>query len=77
MIVYDPYLILQVVIYILQEIYNFIFISVFYELQVWKYQGTNQLGDGALERIHMDVQTGEGLTDTDFVLAGGADGSLR
>lgn len=49
----------------------------FYELQVWKYQGTNQLGDGALERIRMDVQTGEGLTDTDFVLAGGADGSLR
>ncbi|KAL6283015.1 hypothetical protein ACE6H2_013944 [Prunus campanulata] len=43
---------------------------------VWKYQGTNQLGDGALERIRMDVQTGEGLTDTDFVLAGGADGSL-
>ncbi|XP_016648196.1 PREDICTED: uncharacterized protein LOC103325475 [Prunus mume] len=43
---------------------------------VWKYQGTNQLGDGALERIRMDVQTGEELTDTDFVLAGGADGSL-
>ncbi|CAL9016325.1 unnamed protein product, partial [Prunus brigantina] len=43
---------------------------------VWKYQGTNQLGDGSLERIRMDVQTGEGLTDTDFVLAGGADGSL-
>ncbi|KAL6292859.1 hypothetical protein ACE6H2_001001 [Prunus campanulata] len=44
---------------------------------VWKYQGTNQLGDGALERIRMDLQTGEGLTDTDFVLASGADGSLR
>ncbi|KAM5587017.1 hypothetical protein ABKV19_005790 [Rosa sericea] len=43
---------------------------------VWKYQGTNKLGDGALERINIDVQTGEGLTDTDFLLAGCRNGSL-
>lgn len=43
---------------------------------VWKYQGTNKLGDGALEWIHIDVQTSEGLTDTDILLAGGRDGSL-
>ncbi|XP_062012233.1 uncharacterized protein LOC133728814 [Rosa rugosa] len=43
---------------------------------VWKYQGTNKLGDGALERINIDVQTGEGLTGTDFLLAGGRNGSL-
>ncbi|KAL6206226.1 hypothetical protein ACLB2K_023475 [Fragaria x ananassa] len=43
---------------------------------VWKYQGTNKLGDGALERINIDVQTGEGLTDRNFLLAGGRDGSL-
>ncbi|PRQ30165.1 hypothetical protein RchiOBHm_Chr5g0021601 [Rosa chinensis] len=36
---------------------------------VWKYQGTNKLGDGALERINIDVQTGEGLTGTDFSLS--------
>lgn len=48
-----------------------------FEFQVWKYQGTNKLGDGALEWIHIDVQTAEGLTDTDILLAGGRDGSLR
>ncbi|XP_050368602.1 uncharacterized protein LOC126786726 [Argentina anserina] len=44
---------------------------------VWKYLGTKKLGDAALERINIEVQTGEGLIDTDFLLAGGRDGSLR
>lgn len=46
-------------------------------LQVWKYQETKELTDGALERIRMDVQTEGGQTDTDFVLAGGMNGSIR
>ncbi|CAN6684106.1 unnamed protein product [Malus baccata var. baccata] len=45
-------------------------------LQVWKYQETKELTDGALERIRMDVQTEGGQTDTDFVLAGGMNGSI-
>ncbi|KAM1266342.1 hypothetical protein ACFX2J_035920 [Malus domestica] len=43
---------------------------------VWKYQETKELTDGALERIRMDVQTEGGQTDTDFVLAGGMNGSI-
>lgn len=46
-------------------------------LQVWKYFGTEKIGDSALERIHVDVQTLEGQTKTDVLLTGGINGSLR
>ncbi|KAF5475361.1 hypothetical protein F2P56_007170 [Juglans regia] len=43
---------------------------------VWKYSETDKIADGALEKIHVDVQTPEGLTETDALLTGGANGSL-
>lgn len=46
-------------------------------MQVWKYSGTEKIGDSALERIHIDVQTQEGQTKTDVLLTGGINGSLR
>ncbi|EXB83247.1 DDB1- and CUL4-associated factor 4 [Morus notabilis] len=45
--------------------------------KVWKYSGTEKIGDSALERIHVDVQTQEGQTKTDVLLTGGINGSLR
>ncbi|XP_024024080.1 DDB1- and CUL4-associated factor 4 isoform X2 [Morus notabilis] len=44
--------------------------------KVWKYSGTEKIGDSALERIHVDVQTQEGQTKTDVLLTGGINGSL-
>lgn len=46
-------------------------------MQVWKYSETDKIADGVLEKIHVDVQTPEGLTETDALLMGGANGSLR
>ncbi|XP_059437327.1 uncharacterized protein LOC132170380 isoform X2 [Corylus avellana] len=43
---------------------------------VWKYSETDKIVDGALEQIHIDVQTPEGQTETDVLLTGGANGSL-
>ncbi|KAG6696256.1 hypothetical protein I3842_09G139100 [Carya illinoinensis] len=43
---------------------------------VWKYSETDKIADGVLEKIHVDVQTPEGLTETDALLMGGANGSL-
>ncbi|KAM6595379.1 hypothetical protein CsatA_005903 [Cannabis sativa] len=44
--------------------------------KVWKYFGTEKIGDSALERINVDVQLLEGQTKTDVLLAGGINGSL-
>lgn len=46
-------------------------------LQVWKYSGTQKIPYGALEQIHMGVQTPEGQTQTDVLLTGGRNNSLR
>jgi WD repeat-containing protein 21A len=46
-------------------------------LQVWKYSETDKIVDGALEQIHIGVQTPEGQTETDVLLTGGVNGSLR
>lgn len=56
----------------------FIFlIYIFFTLQVWKYGGTDKIVNGALEQIRIDVQTLEGQTEMDVLLAGGVHGSLR
>lgn len=44
--------------------------------KVWKYSGTEKIGDSALERIRIDVQLHEGQTTTDVLLTGGINGSL-
>ena len=49
----------------------------FFTLQVWKYGGTDKIVNGALEQIRIDVQTLEGQTEMDVLLAGGVHGSLR
>jgi WD repeat-containing protein 21A len=49
----------------------------FHMVQVWKYSETDKIVDGALEQIHVDVQTPEGQTETDVLLTGGVNGSLR
>lgn len=54
-----------------------VFIIVYHSLQVWKYSGTQNLAYGALEQIHVDVQTPEGQTQTDVLLTGGRNRSLR
>lgn len=46
-------------------------------MQVWKYRDTQKLVDGALEQIYACVQTPEGRTQADLLLAGGINGSLR
>ncbi|XP_048317838.2 uncharacterized protein LOC107411560 isoform X2 [Ziziphus jujuba] len=43
---------------------------------VWKYSGTQKIPYGALEQIHMGVQTPEGQTQTDVLLTGGRNNSL-
>uniref|UniRef100_A0A5B7BJG7 Uncharacterized protein n=1 Tax=Davidia involucrata TaxID=16924 RepID=A0A5B7BJG7_DAVIN len=43
---------------------------------IWKYHGTERIGDGALEQIHVDIDMPNGLTRTDILLAGGVNGSL-
>nr|XP_023898103.1 uncharacterized protein LOC112009976 [Quercus suber] len=43
---------------------------------VWKYGGTDKIVNGALEQIHIDVQTLEGQSEMDVLLAGGVHGSL-
>lgn len=57
----------------------FIFLIYIYifTLQVWKYGGTDKIVNGALEQIRIDVQTLEGQTEMDVLLAGGVHGSLR
>lgn len=54
-----------------------IYIYIFFTLQVWKYGGTDKIVNGALEQIRIDVQTLEGQTEMDVLLAGGVHGSLR
>jgi WD repeat-containing protein 21A len=55
----------------------FVDIIIFCMLQVWKYSETDKIVDGALEQIHIGVQTPEGQTETDVLLTGGVNGSLR
>ncbi|GLT69551.1 hypothetical protein SLA2020_416940 [Shorea laevis] len=43
---------------------------------VWKYSETDKIVDGALEQIHVDVQTPEGQIEIDALLTGGVNGSL-
>ncbi|XP_041027393.1 DDB1- and CUL4-associated factor 4 [Juglans microcarpa x Juglans regia] len=43
---------------------------------VWKFSETDKIADGALEQMHVDVQTPEGQTETDVLLTGGLNGSL-
>ncbi|PON42881.1 Guanine nucleotide-binding protein, beta subunit [Parasponia andersonii] len=44
--------------------------------KVWKYFGTEKIGDSALERIHVDMQMQEGQIKTEVLLTGGINGSL-
>ena len=48
----------------------------FCTLQVCRYSGTDKIVDGALEQMHIDVETPEGQTEKDFLLAGSVNGSL-
>ncbi|XVF46084.1 hypothetical protein PTKIN_Ptkin02bG0259800 [Pterospermum kingtungense] len=43
---------------------------------VWRYRGTYNLSDSALEHTQVDVQTLEGQMETDILLEGSIDGSL-
>ncbi|XWS40491.1 hypothetical protein CRYUN_Cryun18bG0144400 [Craigia yunnanensis] len=43
---------------------------------VWRYPGTVNISDSALEQTQIDVQTLEGQIETDVLLAGSIDGSL-
>ncbi|EEF32267.1 hypothetical protein RCOM_0128070 [Ricinus communis] len=43
---------------------------------VWKYQGTEKMADGALDQMHIHLQTPEGQTEVDVLVTGGTDGSL-
>ncbi|XVE67579.1 hypothetical protein DITRI_Ditri08aG0171700 [Diplodiscus trichospermus] len=43
---------------------------------VWRYRGTANISDSALEQTQIDVQTLEGQIETDVLLAGSIDGSL-
>lgn len=60
---------------------SLLFIILFYNVlhlfQVLRYRGTAKLNDSALEHTQIDVQTLEGQTETDVLLAGSIDGSLR
>lgn len=55
----------------------FVDLIIFRTLQVWKYSETDKIVDGALEQIHVDVQTPEGQIEIDALLTGGVNGSLR
>lgn len=46
-------------------------------MQVWKYRETRDSADGSLEQIYAGVQTPEGQIQTDILLTGGINGSLR
>lgn len=46
-------------------------------LQVWKYRRTDKIGISALEQLRVDVQTLEGQSETDVLLTGSINGSLR
>ncbi|CAI9259747.1 unnamed protein product [Lactuca saligna] len=43
---------------------------------IWKYQGTQRIADAALEHICLDVQTPNGLTETEILLTGGLNGTF-
>ncbi|GLT98889.1 hypothetical protein SLE2022_163640 [Rubroshorea leprosula] len=43
---------------------------------IWRYRGTDNVADSTLEQMLIDLQTPEGQTETDFLLAGGINGSL-
>ncbi|XAR56192.1 hypothetical protein NMG60_11036573 [Bertholletia excelsa] len=43
---------------------------------VWKYHKTGRIGDGALEHIYVNIDMADGLTGTDVLLAGSANGYL-
>ncbi|XP_065853925.1 uncharacterized protein [Euphorbia lathyris] len=43
---------------------------------VWKYQGTEKMGDGALNCMHMYIHTPEGQTGIDGLITASANGSL-
>ena len=46
-------------------------------MQVWRYSGTEKLGDSALERMHVNVQMPEGETKTNVLLTAGRNGIIR
>ncbi|CAK9187552.1 unnamed protein product [Ilex paraguariensis] len=43
---------------------------------ILKYQGTERIGDGAVEQIHVDIQTPNGAIGADILLTGGLNGSF-
>lgn len=43
---------------------------------IWKYQGTQRIADAALEHIRLNLQTPDGLTETDILLTGGLNGTF-
>ncbi|KAK6254250.1 hypothetical protein QUC31_015970 [Theobroma cacao] len=43
---------------------------------IWRYRGTDNISDSALEQTQIDTQTLEGQMETDVLLAGSIDGSL-
>lgn len=46
-------------------------------LQIWKYRGTDGMRITALEHLRVDVQTSAGKTETDVLLTGSTNGSMR
>ncbi|KAM7530330.1 hypothetical protein LguiB_033740 [Lonicera macranthoides] len=43
---------------------------------IWKYHGTERIGDGALEQTRVDIERSDGAIGTDILLTGGVNGSL-
>ena len=50
---------------------------IFHAPQVWKYQETDRVGDGALEQISTGINTSDGQSPKDLLLTGGVNGYLR
>ncbi|KAJ4836440.1 hypothetical protein Tsubulata_045152 [Turnera subulata] len=44
--------------------------------QVWKYENTKMVGDGALEQTRTSIQTPEGVEEGDVLITGSINGSL-
>ncbi|KAJ9557602.1 hypothetical protein OSB04_012216 [Centaurea solstitialis] len=44
--------------------------------QIWKYEGTRRIADAALEHICLDIQTPDGITKSEILLAGGLNGTF-
>ena len=44
---------------------------------MWRYDSTENLGDAALKEFQVDIQTSQGLTRKNILVAGSTGGCLR